>query len=76
MFALHIFACFWFNFEKVWFGQLPRLDLASKDMGVIEYYNLDIIFPFLIVCFTIIYGIIKVFCKVISNFLLKKEKFD
>uniref|UniRef100_A0A0N5C227 glucuronosyltransferase n=1 Tax=Strongyloides papillosus TaxID=174720 RepID=A0A0N5C227_STREA len=58
------------------FGQLPRLDLASKDMGVIEYYNLDIIFPFLIVCFTIIYGIIKVFCKVISNFLLKKEKFD
>uniref|UniRef100_A0A0K0FVB0 glucuronosyltransferase n=1 Tax=Strongyloides venezuelensis TaxID=75913 RepID=A0A0K0FVB0_STRVS len=31
------------------FGQLPRLDLASKDMGVIEYYNLDVTVPLLIV---------------------------
>uniref|UniRef100_A0A0N5C484 glucuronosyltransferase n=1 Tax=Strongyloides papillosus TaxID=174720 RepID=A0A0N5C484_STREA len=33
------------------FGQLPRLELASKDIGVIEYYDLYIIVPFLIVFF-------------------------
>uniref|UniRef100_A0A0N5C225 glucuronosyltransferase n=1 Tax=Strongyloides papillosus TaxID=174720 RepID=A0A0N5C225_STREA len=58
------------------FGQLPRLDLASKDMGVIEYYNLDIIVPFFIVCFIIIYGIIKVFTKIIAKLFLNKIKKD
>uniref|UniRef100_A0A0N5BYN6 glucuronosyltransferase n=1 Tax=Strongyloides papillosus TaxID=174720 RepID=A0A0N5BYN6_STREA len=58
------------------FGQLPRLDLASKDMGVIEYYNLDIIIPFFTICSLIIYVIIKLLLKIISKFILKKEKKD
>uniref|UniRef100_A0A0N5C226 glucuronosyltransferase n=1 Tax=Strongyloides papillosus TaxID=174720 RepID=A0A0N5C226_STREA len=58
------------------FGQLPRLDLASKDMGVIEYYNLDIIVPFLVICFIIIYAIIKIVCTVISKCLPRKIKKD
>uniref|UniRef100_A0A0K0FVA9 glucuronosyltransferase n=1 Tax=Strongyloides venezuelensis TaxID=75913 RepID=A0A0K0FVA9_STRVS len=58
------------------FGQLPRLDLASKDMDVIEYYNLDIIVPFFVVCFTITCGSIKVFYKIISMLFLDKAKND
>uniref|UniRef100_A0A0K0FNY5 glucuronosyltransferase n=1 Tax=Strongyloides venezuelensis TaxID=75913 RepID=A0A0K0FNY5_STRVS len=58
------------------FGQLPRLDLASKDMGVIEYYNLDIIIPFFTVCFFIIYLIIKLLLKIIYKFACTKEKND
>uniref|UniRef100_A0A0K0F3F8 glucuronosyltransferase n=1 Tax=Strongyloides venezuelensis TaxID=75913 RepID=A0A0K0F3F8_STRVS len=30
------------------FGKLDMLDLASRHMGMIEYYNLDIIFPVII----------------------------
>uniref|UniRef100_A0A0K0FSQ8 glucuronosyltransferase n=1 Tax=Strongyloides venezuelensis TaxID=75913 RepID=A0A0K0FSQ8_STRVS len=58
------------------FGKLPRLDLASKDMGVIEYYNLDIIIPFLAVFFLIIYATVKIFLAFLSKFLLYKEKKD
>uniref|UniRef100_A0A0N5BYN7 glucuronosyltransferase n=1 Tax=Strongyloides papillosus TaxID=174720 RepID=A0A0N5BYN7_STREA len=56
------------------FGQLPRLDLASKDMGVIEYYNFDIIIPFFTVCFLIIYVIIKLLLKIMSKIASTKEK--
>uniref|UniRef100_A0A0N5CDL1 glucuronosyltransferase n=1 Tax=Strongyloides papillosus TaxID=174720 RepID=A0A0N5CDL1_STREA len=58
------------------FGKLPRLDLASKDMGVIEYYNLDIIVPFLTVCTLIIYVTIKIICKVFLKLFVTKEKTD
>uniref|UniRef100_A0A0K0FVA6 glucuronosyltransferase n=1 Tax=Strongyloides venezuelensis TaxID=75913 RepID=A0A0K0FVA6_STRVS len=58
------------------FGQLPRLDLASKDMGVIEYYNLDIIVPFFIVFLAIIYAIIKISLNVILKSFLNKVKKD
>uniref|UniRef100_A0A0K0FJH8 glucuronosyltransferase n=1 Tax=Strongyloides venezuelensis TaxID=75913 RepID=A0A0K0FJH8_STRVS len=58
------------------FGQLPRLDLASKDMGVIEYYNLDITIPFISACFLLIYTLIKITSKVVSKFFFKKEKKD
>uniref|UniRef100_A0A0K0FVA8 glucuronosyltransferase n=1 Tax=Strongyloides venezuelensis TaxID=75913 RepID=A0A0K0FVA8_STRVS len=58
------------------FGQLPRLDLASKDMGVIEYYNIDVIVTFFVVCFVIIYAIIKILCRVVSKCLIRKIKKD
>uniref|UniRef100_A0A0N5C442 glucuronosyltransferase n=1 Tax=Strongyloides papillosus TaxID=174720 RepID=A0A0N5C442_STREA len=58
------------------FGQLPRLDLASKDMGVIEYYNLDIIIPLFTICSLIIYVIIKLLLKIMSKFASTKEKND
>uniref|UniRef100_A0AAF5D6Y2 glucuronosyltransferase n=1 Tax=Strongyloides stercoralis TaxID=6248 RepID=A0AAF5D6Y2_STRER len=58
------------------FGELPQLDLASKDMGVIEYYNLDIILPFITLCIIVIYGIIKIFCKIISKLFYNKKKQD
>uniref|UniRef100_A0A0K0FJI0 glucuronosyltransferase n=1 Tax=Strongyloides venezuelensis TaxID=75913 RepID=A0A0K0FJI0_STRVS len=58
------------------FGQLSRLDLASKDMGVIEYYNLDITVPFLTVCAFIIYVTIKIICKVFVKLLVSKKKTD
>uniref|UniRef100_A0A0K0F2L4 glucuronosyltransferase n=1 Tax=Strongyloides venezuelensis TaxID=75913 RepID=A0A0K0F2L4_STRVS len=58
------------------FGQLPRLDLASKDMGVMEYYNLDIFIPFTTSCFLIIYVVIKLSLKITSKFSLTKEKND
>uniref|UniRef100_A0A0N5C924 glucuronosyltransferase n=1 Tax=Strongyloides papillosus TaxID=174720 RepID=A0A0N5C924_STREA len=58
------------------FGQLPRLDLASKDMGVIEYYNFDIIVPFLTICTFIIYVNIKIICKAFFKLFVTKEKTD
>uniref|UniRef100_A0A0K0EFN1 glucuronosyltransferase n=1 Tax=Strongyloides stercoralis TaxID=6248 RepID=A0A0K0EFN1_STRER len=58
------------------FGQLPRLDLASKDMSVIEYYNIDIIVPFIIVCITIVYAFLKILFIIISKLFLGKEKKD
>ncbi|CEF70923.1 UDP-glucuronosyl/UDP-glucosyltransferase family-containing protein [Strongyloides ratti] len=58
------------------FGQLPRLDLASKDMGVIEYYNIDIIVPFIVVCIIIIYLFFKILATIFSKLFLKKEKKD
>uniref|UniRef100_A0A0N5C9D4 UDP-glucuronosyltransferase n=1 Tax=Strongyloides papillosus TaxID=174720 RepID=A0A0N5C9D4_STREA len=58
------------------YGQLPRLDLGSKNMGVIEYYNLDITIPFISACFLLIYILIKIISKVGSKYFFKKEKKD
>uniref|UniRef100_A0A0N5A000 glucuronosyltransferase n=1 Tax=Parastrongyloides trichosuri TaxID=131310 RepID=A0A0N5A000_PARTI len=58
------------------FGKLPMLDLASKDMGTIEYYNLDIIIPFFVVLIAILYGIIKLACKLISKIFFTKVKIE
>uniref|UniRef100_A0A0N4Z7I6 glucuronosyltransferase n=1 Tax=Parastrongyloides trichosuri TaxID=131310 RepID=A0A0N4Z7I6_PARTI len=58
------------------FGKLPMLDLASKDMGFIEYYNLDIIIPFIFILLSITYGMIKISCKLITKIFSKKIKKD
>ncbi|CEF66102.2 UDP-glucuronosyl/UDP-glucosyltransferase family-containing protein [Strongyloides ratti] len=58
------------------FGQLPQLDLASKDMGVIEYYNLDIIIPFITLCVIIFYLIFKLIFKNILKLFDSKKKQD
>lgn len=58
------------------FGQLPQLDLASKDMGTIEYYNLDIIIPFITICIIVIYGIFKLICLIASKMFYNKKKKD
>uniref|UniRef100_A0A0N5BUV6 glucuronosyltransferase n=1 Tax=Strongyloides papillosus TaxID=174720 RepID=A0A0N5BUV6_STREA len=58
------------------FGKLDMLDLASRNMGVIEYYNLDIIFPvffglFLFVCF-----LLYVTLKIVKKLFTSKVKKD
>uniref|UniRef100_A0A0N4ZYQ2 glucuronosyltransferase n=1 Tax=Parastrongyloides trichosuri TaxID=131310 RepID=A0A0N4ZYQ2_PARTI len=59
------------------FKKLPELDLASRDLSFMEYYNLDIILPFIILLILIFYSILKV-TKIVLECLLfsRKEKMD
>uniref|UniRef100_A0A0N5A0N3 glucuronosyltransferase n=1 Tax=Parastrongyloides trichosuri TaxID=131310 RepID=A0A0N5A0N3_PARTI len=58
------------------FGQLPMLDLGSKDMGFIEYYNLDIIIPIIAFILLMIYISFKMICKIVSKLFSQKIKED
>uniref|UniRef100_A0A0K0G2S2 glucuronosyltransferase n=1 Tax=Strongyloides venezuelensis TaxID=75913 RepID=A0A0K0G2S2_STRVS len=56
------------------FGQLPVLDLASRNMGNIEYFNLDIIVPILLLLVVISYLVVIVVIKLVKFVLFKTEK--
>uniref|UniRef100_A0A0N5A4J4 ABC transporter permease n=1 Tax=Parastrongyloides trichosuri TaxID=131310 RepID=A0A0N5A4J4_PARTI len=53
------------------FGQLPMLDLASKDMGFIEYYNLDIYIPLIIILLVLSYGMYRLARLVVTKLYFK-----
>uniref|UniRef100_A0A0K0E427 glucuronosyltransferase n=1 Tax=Strongyloides stercoralis TaxID=6248 RepID=A0A0K0E427_STRER len=58
------------------FGQLPVLDLQSRYMNSIVYFNLDIIFPIIISFTIIIYFILSLIIKFTKNLITKKVKKD
>uniref|UniRef100_A0A0N5B2R1 glucuronosyltransferase n=1 Tax=Strongyloides papillosus TaxID=174720 RepID=A0A0N5B2R1_STREA len=58
------------------FGRLDMLDLASRHMGMIEYYNLDIIFPVITVLLALIYLLSYVIYKIVKKFFTSKAKID
>uniref|UniRef100_A0A0N5B5A4 glucuronosyltransferase n=1 Tax=Strongyloides papillosus TaxID=174720 RepID=A0A0N5B5A4_STREA len=56
------------------FGPFPDLDMASRNMSIIEYYNLDIVVPilaFLLLCVVLFYYCVSIIAKLI---VYKKEK--
>uniref|UniRef100_A0A0N4ZGM1 glucuronosyltransferase n=1 Tax=Parastrongyloides trichosuri TaxID=131310 RepID=A0A0N4ZGM1_PARTI len=58
------------------FGRLEILDLASRDMGVIEYYNLDIIIPVMIIFLSIIVLLLCLLYKLLMRCFSLKIKTD
>uniref|UniRef100_A0A0N5BUV3 glucuronosyltransferase n=1 Tax=Strongyloides papillosus TaxID=174720 RepID=A0A0N5BUV3_STREA len=58
------------------FGKLEMLDLASRNMGVIEYYNLDIILPLFLGLFLFVYILSYIILKVIRKLFTIKAKID
>uniref|UniRef100_A0A0N5B9C5 glucuronosyltransferase n=1 Tax=Strongyloides papillosus TaxID=174720 RepID=A0A0N5B9C5_STREA len=56
------------------FGQLPVLDLASRDMSTIEYFNLDIIIPILLLLVLISYLVVIMTIKLVKFSLFKTDK--
>uniref|UniRef100_A0A0N5B5A3 glucuronosyltransferase n=1 Tax=Strongyloides papillosus TaxID=174720 RepID=A0A0N5B5A3_STREA len=58
------------------FGNNSFLDLESRNMGVIVYYNLDIIIPFTLMLFIFATIIIWFLIKKIKNLLIRKRKTD
>uniref|UniRef100_A0A0N5B5G8 glucuronosyltransferase n=1 Tax=Strongyloides papillosus TaxID=174720 RepID=A0A0N5B5G8_STREA len=56
------------------FGRLDMLDLASRNMGVIEYYNLDIIFPVIIGFLILIYLLFQIIFKITKKLFKPKVK--
>uniref|UniRef100_A0A0N5BSR6 glucuronosyltransferase n=1 Tax=Strongyloides papillosus TaxID=174720 RepID=A0A0N5BSR6_STREA len=58
------------------FDRLDMLDLASHNMGVIEYYNLDIILPVFIGFFIFIYFIFIKTIKILGKLFAFKVKTD
>uniref|UniRef100_A0A0N5BI84 glucuronosyltransferase n=1 Tax=Strongyloides papillosus TaxID=174720 RepID=A0A0N5BI84_STREA len=58
------------------FGRLDMLDLGSRNMGIIEYYNLDIVIPvifgFIILVSLVSYAIFKIVKKLFTS----KAKID
>uniref|UniRef100_A0A0K0FG88 glucuronosyltransferase n=1 Tax=Strongyloides venezuelensis TaxID=75913 RepID=A0A0K0FG88_STRVS len=58
------------------FGRLDMLDLASRNMGIIEYYNLDIILPVLIGFLILIYLLFFLIIKILEKLFASKLKTD
>uniref|UniRef100_A0A0K0F3G2 glucuronosyltransferase n=1 Tax=Strongyloides venezuelensis TaxID=75913 RepID=A0A0K0F3G2_STRVS len=58
------------------FGRLDMLDLASRNMGIIEYYNLDIILPILIGFLILIYLLFFIIIKILKKLFVSKLKTD
>uniref|UniRef100_A0A0N5A5S9 UDP-glucuronosyltransferase n=1 Tax=Parastrongyloides trichosuri TaxID=131310 RepID=A0A0N5A5S9_PARTI len=58
------------------FGSLEVLDLASRNMSFIEYYNLDIIVPFLVILLSVISVLFYVLYKFIRSIFYSKVKKD
>uniref|UniRef100_A0A0N5B5G7 glucuronosyltransferase n=1 Tax=Strongyloides papillosus TaxID=174720 RepID=A0A0N5B5G7_STREA len=58
------------------FGRLDMLDLGSRNMGMIEYYNLDIIIP-VIFGFIILVSLVSyVIFKIVKKLFTSKAKID
>uniref|UniRef100_A0A0N5A0P5 UDP-glucuronosyltransferase n=1 Tax=Parastrongyloides trichosuri TaxID=131310 RepID=A0A0N5A0P5_PARTI len=58
------------------FGDLKMLDLASRNMGFIEYYNLDIIIPFFILLISLFLFILYLLYKSFIRCFKVKIKTD
>uniref|UniRef100_A0A0N5BGR8 glucuronosyltransferase n=1 Tax=Strongyloides papillosus TaxID=174720 RepID=A0A0N5BGR8_STREA len=58
------------------FGRLDMLDLASRNMNMIEYYNLDIIFPVIFGLFILLTLILYLIFKVVKKLFKPKAKID
>uniref|UniRef100_A0A0N5BS63 glucuronosyltransferase n=1 Tax=Strongyloides papillosus TaxID=174720 RepID=A0A0N5BS63_STREA len=58
------------------FGRLDMLDLASRNMGMIEYYNLDIIFPVFIGFLLLVSLLSYVIYKIVRKLFTSKAKID
>uniref|UniRef100_A0A0K0FUG3 glucuronosyltransferase n=1 Tax=Strongyloides venezuelensis TaxID=75913 RepID=A0A0K0FUG3_STRVS len=58
------------------FGRLDMLDLASRHMGTIEYYNLDIIIPVIIGFFILVSSLLYVIYKIVKKVFTSKAKID
>uniref|UniRef100_A0A0N5BJ88 glucuronosyltransferase n=1 Tax=Strongyloides papillosus TaxID=174720 RepID=A0A0N5BJ88_STREA len=58
------------------FGKLEMLDLASRHMGMIEYYNLDILFPVIIGFLLLLSLLSYVIYKIIKKLFTSKAKID
>uniref|UniRef100_A0A0K0E7D5 glucuronosyltransferase n=1 Tax=Strongyloides stercoralis TaxID=6248 RepID=A0A0K0E7D5_STRER len=56
------------------FKQLPELDLGSRNLNPIQYYNLDIVIPLIILILFVLYTIGIVIKKTITLFLSVKQK--
>uniref|UniRef100_A0A0K0FG90 glucuronosyltransferase n=1 Tax=Strongyloides venezuelensis TaxID=75913 RepID=A0A0K0FG90_STRVS len=58
------------------FGRLDMLDLASRNMGMIEYYNLDIIFPVIVGFLFLVSVLSYVIFKIVKKLFISKAKID
>uniref|UniRef100_A0A0K0F3F6 glucuronosyltransferase n=1 Tax=Strongyloides venezuelensis TaxID=75913 RepID=A0A0K0F3F6_STRVS len=58
------------------FGRLDMLDLASRNMGLIEFYNLDIILPVLFGFLILIYLLFFLIIKILEKLFASKLKTD
>ncbi|CEF69828.1 UDP-glucuronosyl/UDP-glucosyltransferase family-containing protein [Strongyloides ratti] len=58
------------------FGNNSLLDLESRNMGIIVFYNLDIIIPFIILSLTLITFILWYIIKIFKKCYTKKNKID
>uniref|UniRef100_A0A0K0F3G1 glucuronosyltransferase n=1 Tax=Strongyloides venezuelensis TaxID=75913 RepID=A0A0K0F3G1_STRVS len=58
------------------FGRLDMLDLASRNMGMIEYYNLDIILPIFFGLLLSVYFLFKTVVKILRKLFKIKVKVD
>uniref|UniRef100_A0A0K0FNP1 glucuronosyltransferase n=1 Tax=Strongyloides venezuelensis TaxID=75913 RepID=A0A0K0FNP1_STRVS len=56
------------------FAKLPELDLGSRNMNFIQYYNIDVILPIILLILSIIYTIIITIKKTMCIFLNLKSK--
>uniref|UniRef100_A0A0N5BJ89 glucuronosyltransferase n=2 Tax=Strongyloides papillosus TaxID=174720 RepID=A0A0N5BJ89_STREA len=58
------------------FGRLDMLDLASRHMGMIEYYNLDIIFPVITGLLILVSFLLYIVFMTVKKLFLSKIKTD
>lgn len=56
------------------FGRIPTLTPFVKDMGYVEFYNLDIIFILLLLSLLTAFGMLTLFRSVAKLFLAKKKQ--
>lgn len=57
------------------FGKMPTLTPFAKDMGYIEFYNLDIIFYMFSLLLFVIYGVIEIY-GIVTNRCIRKVRKD
>uniref|UniRef100_A0A0K0FG92 glucuronosyltransferase n=1 Tax=Strongyloides venezuelensis TaxID=75913 RepID=A0A0K0FG92_STRVS len=58
------------------FGRLDMLDLGSRNMGIIEYYNLDIIFPVITGIIIFVSLIFFIIFRIVRRLFITKIKKD
>uniref|UniRef100_A0A0K0F3H6 glucuronosyltransferase n=1 Tax=Strongyloides venezuelensis TaxID=75913 RepID=A0A0K0F3H6_STRVS len=58
------------------FGRLDMLDLGSRNMGMIEYYNLDVILPVIFGFLLLVFLLFYVTFKIVKNLFMSKVKTD
>uniref|UniRef100_A0A0K0FG84 glucuronosyltransferase n=1 Tax=Strongyloides venezuelensis TaxID=75913 RepID=A0A0K0FG84_STRVS len=58
------------------FGKLDMLDLGSRNMGMIEYYNLDVILPVIFGFLLLVFLLFYVTFKIVKNLFMSKVKTD